>query len=446
MYEPSTVELQRYFGHYGGRYVPEMLVRPLEDLAEAFLFCASNAVFINELNSAQKNYNGRPSPLYYAENLSDYVIRQNSLHEKSKVFLKLEHLNHTGAHKMNNVLGQALLAKHMGKKKIVAETGAGQHGLATAAACAKFGLDCVIFMGETDIQRQYPNVYSMKLMGARVQPVEDGNKTLKDAVNAALKYWIENVSDTHYILGSALGPFPYPQIVQYFQSIIGKELRSQLKEHIEQKEHRTRTKGEILPDIILACVGGGSNSLGIFTDFLEEKDVVLIGAEAGGCGIRSRKHALRLQGAAKVGISQGYKSYFIQNKDGQLADTHSISAGLDYAGVSPQLAYYHDKGRIIFASATDREAMKSYSILSCQEGITPALESSHALAVLFKLKSVLRDNRKFMQKQPLRIVVNVSGRGDKDLFIAAPLLDKEQWLKYLAAQLSRAGAGHAEYH
>ncbi len=459
MYKKSNITLNRYFGTYGGRYVPEMLIQPLDELATAFVQCIDTTQFIDELNNVQKKYNGRPSPLYKADNLTHTVIKKAGLHKDSKIFLKLEHLNHTGAHKMNNALGQALLAKYMGKNKIVAETGAGQHGLATAAACAKLGLDCIIFMGETDVKRQHPNVYAMKLMGAKVVSVKEGNRTLKDAVNAAMKYWIEHVFDTHYILGSALGPFPYPNIVQFFQSIISIELQEQFQAYFQEQQASVKknsstekqhpslsdTPSSVAPDMIIACVGGGSNAMGIFSSFFEHTNTALLGVEAGGYGLSSKKHAVRLQGNASIGITQGYKSYFLQNKDGQIANTHSISAGLDYSGISPQLAHYYDIGRVHFTYASDAQAIQGYSLLSKTEGIIPALESSHAIAVLPKIASLLKQKKmsntniakKVAAQRPVNIVVNISGRGDKDIFIAAPHIDKEGWLAYLTDQIAR---------
>ncbi len=412
-------------------------MRPLQELESAFLQYAKSKACIHELNETQRTYNGRPSPLYFAKNLSKHLTDKAKGKQAFDVYLKLENLNHTGAHKMNNALGQALLAKYMGKKKVVAETGAGQHGLATAAACAKLGLECCVFMGETDIRRQYPNVFSMKLMGARVIAVKEGNKTLKDAVNAALKYWIEHVSDTHYILGSALGPSPYPQIVQYFQAVIGKELRMQLRE-LRSSEKTDKKQDLGVPDAIVACVGGGSNALGIFTEFLDER-TALFAAEAGGEGIKSGKHATRLRGKGKTGISQGYKSYFLQNKDGQLSDTYSISAGLDYAGISPILAQHHDSKRIHFRSVTDVQALKAYQLLSQLEGIIPALETSHALSLATRMteKAQLELLPTPKKNRAHCIVINISGRGEKDLFITAAQLDADNWNQFLSKELSR---------
>lgn len=394
-----------YFGPYGGQYVPEMLIPALDELEMTYKRLSQELAFQEELDSLLKQYAGRPTPLYFAENLTKKA-------GGSKIYLKLEGLAHTGAHKINNVLGQALLAKKMGKSSLVAETGAGQHGLATATAAAKFGLECKIFMGEKDIKRQYPNVYAMRLLGAEVIPVEFGTKTLKDAVNAALKYWIEHLADTHYLLGSALGPFPYPIIVRNFQSIIGREVKDQIK----RAEDR-------LPDLLVACVGGGSNAIGLFSPFLEEEKIKFYGVEAGGSGPEPGFHACRFSQHSRPGIAQGYKSYFIQDEDGQISPTHSISAGLDYAGIGPELAYLHDIKRIHFDCVSDKEALQAFKTLSKTEGIMPALESAHAVSYAIKLASALpKDNL---------MVVNISGRGDKDLFITARELDLKNWMDFL---------------
>ncbi len=397
-----------YFGPYGGQYVPEMLISALDELERAYGRLSQETGFQEELDGLLKHYAGRPTPLYFAENLTDIT-------GGCKIYLKLEGLAHTGAHKINNVLGQALLAIKMGKSGLVAETGAGQHGLATATAAAKFRLTCKIFMGEKDIKRQYPNVYAMRLLGAEVIPVEFGTKTLKDAVNAALKYWIEHLADTHYLLGSALGPFPYPQIVRNFQSVIGKEV----KEQIKRAEDR-------LPDLLVACVGGGSNAIGLFSPFLGEEKIQLYGVEAGGIGPEPGFNARRFSRHSRPGIAQGYKSYFIQDEDGQISPTHSVSAGLDYAGIGPELAYLHDIKRIRFDSVSDNEALRAFETLTKTEGIMPALESAHAVAYALKLASKLpKDNL---------MVVNISGRGDKDLFITARKLDLKNWINFLKSE------------
>jgi tryptophan synthase beta chain len=395
----------KYFGDYGGRYVPEMLVPALDELEEAYFFYKRERTFKGELNKLLRNYCGRPTPLYFAENLT-------SACRGGKIYLKLEGLAHTGAHKINNVIGQVLLAKKMGKKRIVAETGAGQHGLATASACAKFGLECIIFMGEVDIKRQHPNVFSIKLLGADVVPVKEGTKILKDAVNMALKYWIENLKDTHYLLGSVVGPYPYPVIVRDFQSIIGKEVKKQI----------LKLEGK-LPDVMIACCGGGSNAMGFFHPFLKEKRIQFIAVEAGGKGGGFGENALRFSKYSRTGIAQGYKSYFIQDTNGQLAPTHSISAGLDYPGIGPELAFLHDQGVIRFEKVRDEDAIDAYKTLAALEGIVPALESAHALS--WTLKKA-RD-----YGQDTLIVVNISGRGDKDIFITGKKIDPQNWIRFL---------------
>lgn len=401
---------ERHFGGFGGRYVPEMLIPALDELEKAYGEARESGDFSRELEGLMMHYSGRPTPLYFAENLT-------RLYGGCKIYLKNEGLNHTGAHKINNVLGQALLAKRMGKTKLIAETGAGQHGMATAAVAAKMGLKCQVFMGEVDMRRQYPNVYGMKLLGAEVIPVAYGTKTLKDAVNAALKHWIENLEDTHYVLGSALGPFPYPLIVRDFQSVIGREVRFQLQE----QEGR-------LPDVLVACVGGGSNSLGLFYPFLNEEKIEFYGVEAGGRGWGVGEHAVRFSQSSAIGIVQGYKSYFLQDENGQVLPTHSISAGLDYAGIGPELAYLHDRGKIGFRSVTDGEALEGFKILCAKEGIIPALESAHAVAYALKIAGDYPSGA--------IMVVNLSGRGDKDLFITARRLDQENWLEFLQEEVN----------
>jgi tryptophan synthase beta chain len=399
-----------YFGQFGGRYVPEMLIPALEQLEQTYQAVSQDAGFKAKLSYLLNHYAGRPTPLYFAENLTRQC-------HGAKIYLKLEGLLHTGAHKINNVLGQTLLAEKMGKTTLIAETGAGQHGLATATAAAKFGLKCKVFMGAVDIKRQYPNVYAMKLLGAEVIPVNDGTKTLKDAVNAALKYWIEHLQDTHYLLGSALGPAPYPQIVRDFQSVIGQEVRVQI---LEQEKR--------FPDYLIACVGGGSNSIGLFHPFLADAGITMIGVEAGGESDQPGKHAIRFGSQGKVGIAQGYKSYFIQDAHGQLAATHSISAGLDYAGVGPELASLNDLKRVEFHQVRDEEVLNAFRTLCKTEGIIPALESSHALAYALKLAPCL-DKDKIM-------VINVSGRGDKDIFITARHLDADGWFAFLKNEVA----------
>ena len=403
---------RRFFGVYGGRFVPEMLVPALEELEEAFFRIRKDSAFKAELAALLRDYAGRPTPLYFADNLTRKA-------GGGRIYLKLESLAHTGAHKINNVLGQLLLAKKMGKSAVVAETGAGQHGLATAAGAAKFGLGCKVFMGETDIKRQQPNVFSMKQMGAEVIPVKEGTKTLKDAVNAALKYWVEHLDTTHYLLGSALGPFPYPVIVREFQSVIGREVGRQIR----RREGRR-------PDVLVACVGGGSNALGLFHPFLRDPSVRCIGVEAGGRGSGPGENAMRFGPRGRPGIVQGYKSYFLQDEDGQVLLTHSISAGLDYAGISPELADARERGRVEFVSASDRDALDGYRTLCREEGIIPALESAHAVS--YGIRAAASLGREEV------MVINISGRGDKDLFIAARALDREDWLNFLKNEVDYA--------
>jgi tryptophan synthase beta chain len=396
------------FGKYGGRYVPEMLIPALDELEAAFEDAKKDPVFQKEFTGLLKDFCGRPTPLTYAENLTKKL-------GGAKVYLKNEGLNITGAHKITHCVGQVLLAKHMDKKRIIAETGAGQHGLASATVAAKFGMECVVYMGEVDYRRQKPNVFSMEQLGAKVIPVMDGNKTLKDAVNAALKDWIENVGDSYYMLGSVLGPHPYPSITKYFQSVVGREVKKQIAEHEGRQ-----------PDVVVACVSGGSNAIGIFAEFLENKEIQLVGVEAGGRGKGIGENAIRFD-KKTVGIVQGYKSYFIQDSDGQLLPTHSISAGLDYAGVGPEIADLFDKKRIRMTSATDKEVVAAYQMLARTEGIIPALESSHAIAEVIKLAPTLSKNK--------IIVVNLSGRGDKDLFIVAKALKDEKFEQFLKEYL-----------
>jgi tryptophan synthase beta chain len=396
-----------HFGKYGGRYVPEMLIPALDELKRAFEAAQKSNAFQKEFLSLLKNFCGRPTPLTYAENLTKKL-------GGAKIYLKNEGLNITGAHKITHCVGQVLLAKHMGKKRIIAETGAGQHGLASATVAAKFGMECVVYMGEVDYNRQKPNVFSMEQLGAKVVAVQHGNKTLKDAVNAALKDWIENVDDSYYMLGSVLGPHPYPSITKYFQSVVGREVKAQIRE-MEGK----------LPDVVVACVSGGSNAIGIFSEFLNET-VELIGVEAGGRGKGIGENAIRFDKKI-VGVVQGYKSYFIQDSDGQLLPTHSISAGLDYAGVGPEIADLFDKKRIKMTSATDKEVIAAYQMLAKTEGIIPALESSHAIAEVIKLAPKL-------SKEKI-IVVNLSGRGDKDLFIVAKALKDKKFEQFLKEYL-----------
>jgi tryptophan synthase beta chain len=378
-----------YFGEFGGMYVPEILISALKELEKNYFMYRKNKDFQNELSFYLKNYAGRPTPLYYAERLSQKL-------GGAKIYLKREDLCHLGAHKINNTIGQVLLAKKMGKKFIIAETGAGQHGVATAAAAALFDMGCKVFMGAKDIKRQFPNVYRMKLMGAEVIEVTSGSMTLKDAVNEALRYWVSAVDDTFYVLGSVVGPHPYPVMVRDFQVVIGKETKRQI----------LGTEGR-LPDYIIACVGGGSNSIGIFYPFLKNCNTVkLIGVEAGGKGIKSKKHGASL-GYGKKGIFHGAFSYVLQDSYGQIEEAYSVSAGLDYPGVGPEHAYFKEKGMVKYEYATDSEALDAFRTLSRCEGIIPAYESSHALAHAIKMAPGLGKDKV--------MVVNLSGRGDKDI-------------------------------
>jgi tryptophan synthase beta chain len=377
-----------HFGPYGGCYVPETLMTCLQELDAAYAAARQDEGFQKELDHYLKVYAGRPTGLYFAENLSAQL-------NGPRIYLKREDLLHTGAHKINNVLGQILLAKRLGKKRIIAETGAGQHGVATATACAKFGLECVIYMGEVDMQRQALNVFRMRLCGAEVRGVTNGQKTLKDAVNEAMRDWVGSSSNTHYILGSALGAHPFPMMVRDFHSVIGKETREQI----------LAAEGR-LPDEMVACVGGGSNAIGFFHEFLEEPSVRLVGVEAGGRTITPGEHAARFQGG-KMGVLQGCKTYILQNEDGQINPTHSVSAGLDYAAIGPEHSYYRDLGRIEYAYATDDEVLKAFRFLCETEGILPALESTHAIAYAMKRAPEMRSDEV--------LCVNLSGRGDKDV-------------------------------
>ncbi len=377
------------YGQYGGFYVPEVLIPALEELEQAFYEYYQQEQFVAELQNYYKHYAGRPSPLYLAERFSEYV--------GFKVYLKREDLLHGGAHKINNTLGQGLLAKYMGKRKIIAETGAGQHGLATAMVGALFGMETKIFMGVTDIERQSVNVHKMKLCGAEVISVEGGTGTLKDAINDALRYWTAHVTDTFYVFGSTCGPHPYPTVVKHFQTVIGIEARQQCLDQAGR-----------LPDMVVACVGGGSNAMGIFSAFLSDKDVKLIGVEAGGQGVQTGKHAATLV-AGKVGILHGAKAYLLQDEFGQVIETESVSAGLDYPSVGPEHCYLKDIGRAEYVAADDDAVLDAFEILTKREGILPALESSHALAYLISLKGKLNPDT--------IVIANLSGRGDKDVGI-----------------------------
>jgi tryptophan synthase beta chain len=383
--------LPHKFGPYGGQFVPETLMPALIELEEAFVTARQDVEFIREYDQLMASFVGRPTPLTYAKRLSEEL-------GGARIYLKREDLAHTGAHKINNALGQALLVKRMGKKRIVAETGAGQHGVASATAAALLGLECVVYMGIVDIARQEPNVFRMKLLGAEVRPVTSGTQTLKDAINEAIRDWVTNVRDTHYLLGSALGPHPYPTIVREFQSVIGREAREQMLMEVGR-----------LPDMVIACVGGGSNAIGVFSGFVNDEQVELIGVEAGGSGIETGKHAARFGDPSKgrVGVIHGTRTYVLQDEDGQIAETHSISAGLDYAAVGPEHALLRDNERAFYTSATDEEALRAFQTLCQTEGIIPALESSHAVAEVIKRAPMMRKDQV--------VLVNLSGRGDKDL-------------------------------
>jgi tryptophan synthase beta chain len=386
------------FGDFGGRYVAETLMPLILDLEAEYRKAKDDPAFSAQMDDLWEHYVGRPSPLYYAERLTEHV-------GGAKIYFKRDELNHTGAHKINNCLGQVLLAMRMGKTRIIAETGAGQHGVATATVCARFGLKCVVFMGETDVERQKPNVFRMKLLGAEIVPVSSGTGTLKDAMNEALRDWVTNVDETFYCIGTAAGPHPYPEMVRDFQSVIGREARAQILD----REGR-------LPDAVMACIGGGSNAIGLFHPFIEDEDVRLIGVEASGHGIETGEHAAALNGG-KPGILHGNKTYLLQTDDGQIIDAHSISAGLDYPGIGPEHAFLRDTGRAEYLSCTDKEALEAFQLCTRLEGIIPALEPSHALA---RVGEVATD----MGKDGL-LIMNLCGRGDKDVFSVAEALGIE---------------------
>lgn len=400
---PSSSQTQPdslgHWGPYGGRFVPETLMAPLEELTEAYQRAKLDESFRSELSSLLKNFAGRPTPLFHAARLTKRA-------GGAKIYLKREDLLHTGAHKINNTLGQVLLARRMGKSRIIAETGAGQHGVATATVCALFGLNCIVYMGAEDMRRQSLNVFRMELLGAEVREVTAGSQTLKDAINEALRDWVTNVGDTYYLLGSALGPHPYPMMVRDFQSVIGTETRAQILE----REGR-------LPDVLVACVGGGSNSIGMFHPFLGDASVRMIGVEAGGSGNALGEHAARFNttGGGRPGVLQGTMSYVLQDRNGQVATTHSISAGLDYPSIGPEHAFLHDSGRAVYVAVSDAEAMKAFQTLSRLEGIIPALESAHAVAYGIELAAKMAAEE--------IIVINLSGRGDKDVHTAMENLE-----------------------
>ncbi len=385
-----------HFGRFGGRFVPETLMQPLVDLEKAYRAACGDARFRGRLRELLGAYAGRPTPLYFAERLTKHA-------GGARIYLKREDLCHTGAHKINNVLGQALLAQRMGKSRIIAETGAGQHGVASATAAALLGLRCEVYMGSVDIERQALNVFRMKLLGARVIPVESGSKTLKDAVNEALRDWVTNVRTTYYLLGSVMGPHPYPMMVRDFQRVIGEEARAQFR----------KATGR-LPDLVVACVGGGSNAIGLFWAFIRDRRVRIVGVEPGGHGIKSGLHGASL-GSGVVGVLHGSMSYVLQNDDGQVAEAHSISAGLDYPGVGPEHSYYKDASRFEYVSVTDREALEGFQALTRLEGIMPALESAHAVAYAMRAASRM--------KKTQSVVIGLSGRGDKDVHTVGQALD-----------------------
>ncbi|MFC1949062.1 tryptophan synthase subunit beta [Chloroflexota bacterium] len=385
-----------YFGDYGGQFVPETLMPVLDELAAAYEAAKADSSFWAEFDSLSRDYSGRPTSLYLAGGLTAHC-------GGARIYLKREDLAHTGAHKINNALGQGLLALRMGKKRIIAETGAGQHGVAAAAVCAKLGLDCIVYMGEEDVRRQSLNVFRMKLMGAEVRSVASGSRTLKDAINEAIRDWVTNARETYYLLGSVVGPYPYPVMVRDFQSVIGKETRQQIME----KEGR-------LPDYIVACVGGGSNAIGIFYPFIDDKEAKLVGVEAAGRGLKTGQHAATLL-EGSVGVLHGAKSYVLQNGNGQIRETHSVSAGLDYPGVGPEHSYLKDTGRASYVAVDDKEALEGFQLLCRTEGITPALEPAHAIYHAAKMAGSLDKDK--------LIVINLSGRGDKDMDIVAEALE-----------------------
>jgi tryptophan synthase beta chain len=401
----NKMDSKGFFGQWGGRYIPEVLYQTFQELQDEYSRARNDPSFWQEYEELMQTYSCRPTPLTYAGNLSDHF-------GGAKIYIKREDLNHTGAHKANNVMGQGLLVKRMGKKRVIAETGAGQHGMATATMAAKFGFDCTVYMGEVDVRRQRPNVFWMEKMGATVVPVQDGSRTLKDAINEAFRDWVTNIDTTHYVFGTACGPAPFPEMVSWFQSIISKEAIEQI-----QKAHGK------LPARIYACVGGGSNAMGAFTHFLDT-ETELVGVEAGGLGLDSGKHASRLCGTdASPGVAQGYKTMFLQNDDGQMLETHSVSAGLDYVGVSPILSDLWEKKRVRFEAATDKEVMEALDLTMRLEGIIPALESAHAFVQAFKEAPELKNDD--------AIIINMSGRGDKDIFTIAHAFDDPSWKEFI---------------
>jgi tryptophan synthase beta chain len=395
-----------YFGQYGGAYVPEILQATFDELELAFESARSDPAFWNEYLDLMSSYSCRPTPITFADNLTRHF-------GGAQIYVKREDLNHTGAHKANNVMGQGLLVKRMGKRRVIAETGAGQHGVACATMAAKFGFECTVYMGEVDVERQRPNVFWMERLGATVVSVKEGSRTLKDAINEAFRDWVSNMDTTHYVLGTACGPHPFPTMVTYFQSIIGQEARQQIL-----------AKTGKLPNRVFACVGGGSNAMGVFSGFLDDPTVTLVGVEAGGRGPNSGAHAVRLAYPdARVGVAQGYRTFFLEDDDGQMKDTHSVAAGLDYIGVSPILSHLHDTGRVRFEAATDTEVVAALELAVQKEGLIPALESSHAFAQAFKeAPTMSRDDI---------VLINQSGRGDKDIFTVADAFDDPKWKEFI---------------
>lgn len=404
----------KYYGEFGGAFIPEILVSTFEQLVKAFESAKADPAFWKEYEDIMSSYSCRPTPLTFAENLTAHF-------NGARIYIKREDLNHTGAHKANNVMGQGLLVKRMGKTRVIAETGAGQHGVATATMAAKFGFECTIYMGTEDVDRQRPNVFWMESLGATVVPVTDGSRTLKDAINEAMRDWSSNMDNTHYVLGTVCGAHPFPEMVAWFQSIIGKEARRQIMD----KEGR-------LPNSVYACVGGGSNAMGIFSGFFDDP-VELVGVEAGGKGLDSGQHAARLAcNDGTIGVAQGYKSYFLQDRDGQMRDTFSVSAGLDYVGVSPILASLKENGRVRFEAATDKEVLDAFTLILRKEGLIPALESAHAFVQAFK-------EAPLMKKDDI-IIINQSGRGDKDIFTVADAFRDPAWMEFIKKKARDYGA------
>jgi len=402
-----------YYDEFGGAFIPEILVATFDELVDAFSAAKADPTFWEEYSDLMSSYSCRPTPLTEAGNLSAYL-------GGARIYVKREDLNHTGAHKVNNVMGQGLLVRRMGKKRVIAETGAGQHGVATATMAAKMGFDCTIYMGEVDMQRQRPNVFWMERLGAEVAPVKDGTRILKDAINEAFRDWVTNMDTTHYVLGTACGPHPFPEMVSYFQSIIGKEVRAQMLNQMGR-----------LPTRVYACVGGGSNAMGIFSGFFEDP-VELVGVEAGGRGLETGQHASRLSSKdATIGVAQGYRTYFLQDDDGQMKETHSVAAGLDYVGVSPILARFKESGRVRFESATDREVIDALSLVIRKEGLIPALESAHAFAQAIREAPLL-------SREDI-LLINQSGRGDKDIFTVADAFGDPAWQSFIKTKAE-------EYH